>query len=262
MITAAVNRLRSFCSSVSISRRTGLVSLQVEKEQFNDISASRYWDRIDRPEQLPASLMKSIQILTDPATTGGGVVYSSASRVLAEFAEKTGIPIGSTQAGKGAIPYDHLMNSGPMGALGLRFANCLAHTADLVIGIGTRYTDFTSASNTMFQNPQVHFVNINVLSFDAHKEAAVPVIGDARETLSELQEVLGDWQVDEDYRREAMAQADEQRQAVRLATRSSTAIPAWAMRFLQPWVCEWLIRAGRSSPSSAMPPSSCTTRMY
>ncbi|MCT6901569.1 MAG: hypothetical protein M3Z40_11055, partial [Bifidobacterium sp.] len=86
------------------------------------------------------------------------------------------------------------MNSGPMGALGLRFANRLAHTADLIIGVGTRYTDFTSASNTMFQNPQVHFVNINVLSFDAHKEAAIPVIGDARETLSELQEVLGDWQ--------------------------------------------------------------------
>lgn len=189
-------------------------------------------------------------------------MYSSASGVLAEFAEKTGIPVGSTQAGKGAIPYDHLMNSGPMGALGLRFANRLAHTADLVIGIGTRYTDFTSASNTMFQNPQVHFVNINVLSFDAHKEAAVPVIGAARETLSELQEVLGDWQVDEDYRREAMAQADEQRQVVRLATRSNTAIPAWVMRFLQPWVCEWLIRAGRSSPSSAMPPSSCTIRMY
>ena len=192
MITAAVNRLRSFCSSVSISRRTGLVSLQVEKEQFNDISASRYWDRIDRPEQLPASLMKSIQILTDPATTGGGVVYSSASKVLAEFAEKTGIPVGSTQAGKGALPYDHPMNSGPMGALGLRFANRLAHTADLIIGVGTRYTDFISATNTMFQNPQVHFVNINVLSFDAHKEAAIPVIGDARETLSELQEVLGD----------------------------------------------------------------------
>ncbi|WP_180335467.1 thiamine pyrophosphate-dependent enzyme [Bifidobacterium asteroides] len=155
-----------------------------------------------------------METLTDPATTGGGVVYSSANKVLAEFAEKTGIPVGSTQAGKGALPHDHPMNSGPMGALGLRFANRLAHTADLVIGVGTRYTDFTSAFNTMFQNPQVHVVNINVLSFDAHKEAAIPVIGDARETLSELQEVLGDWQVDEDYRREAMAQADEQRQAV------------------------------------------------
>ena len=278
--TATVNRLPVLLlpSDYFSTRRTGSVLQQIENEQSNDISAndsfkavSRYWDRIDRPEQLSATLMRAMETLTNPATTGavtlclpqdvqaeaydfdldlfreriwriprirpdkdslaraaevikaskrpliiagGGVVYSSASKALAEFAEKTGIPVGSTQAGKGALPYDHPMNSGPMGALGLRFANRLAHTADLIIGVGTRYTDFTSASNTMFQNPQVHFVNINVLSFDAHKEAAIPVIGDARETLSELQEVLGDWQVDEDYRREAMAKADEQRQAV------------------------------------------------
>ena len=92
------------------TQRTDSVLQQVEKEQFNDISAndsfkaaSRYWVRIDRPEQLPAALMRAMETLTDPATTGGGVVYSSASKVLAEFAEKTGIPVGSTQAGKGAL---------------------------------------------------------------------------------------------------------------------------------------------------------------
>jgi 3D-(3,5/4)-trihydroxycyclohexane-1,2-dione acylhydrolase (decyclizing) len=217
---------------------------------------SRFWDRVNRPEQLPAALLGSMRVLTDPAETGavtlclpqdvqaeafdwpddlfakrvwhvrrpvpepaaldravatireaqrplvvvgGGVVYSEAEAALARFAEATGIPVADTHAGKGALPWDHLQAVGGVGSTGTPVANRLAREADVVIGIGTRYSDFTTASRTQFADPSVRFVNLNVTSFDAAKHAGVSVVTDAREGLAALTEALSGWRVDERY---------------------------------------------------------------
>jgi len=118
---------------------------------------------------------------------------------LADFAALTGIPVGETQAGKGSLAYDHPQCVGAVGATGNLAANRLAHDADLVIGIGTRYSDFTTASMTAFQNPHVRFVNINVAEFDAYKVAAIPVVGDARVALEEITEALTGFHVSAPY---------------------------------------------------------------
>ena len=130
---------------------------------------------------------------------GGGVLYSEASQALARFVEQTGIPVGETQAGKGSLAYDHPQNMGAIGATGTLAANRLAHDADLVIGIGTRYSDFTTASKTAFQNPDVRFININVAEFDAYKHAGLALTADARVTLEELTAALQGYRVSEDY---------------------------------------------------------------
>lgn len=117
---------------------------------------------------------------------GGGVQYSDATATLRTFVDRTLIPVGETQAGKGSLPYDHPANLGAIGVSGTLGANQMALDADLVIGIGTRYTDFTTASKTAFQDAGVRFVNINVAEFDAYKHAAIPLVGDARVTLEEL----------------------------------------------------------------------------
>src|SRR3970282_565552 len=130
---------------------------------------------------------------------GGGVIYSEATTVLRELAEATGIPVAETQAGKGALRYDHPLALGAMGVTGTPGANILAREADLVIGVGTRYSDFTTASKTAFQNPQVRFVNINVAEFDAYKHAALPVVADARVALQDLTAALSSYRVDTAY---------------------------------------------------------------
>jgi 3D-(3,5/4)-trihydroxycyclohexane-1,2-dione acylhydrolase (decyclizing) len=130
---------------------------------------------------------------------GGGVLYSEASQALASFVEQTGIPVGETQAGKGSLPYNHPQSMGAIGATGTSAANQLAHDADLIIGIGTRYTDFTTASKTAFQNPDVRFININVAEFDSFKHSAIPLTADARATLEELTEALKGYKVDGEY---------------------------------------------------------------
>ena len=208
---------------------------------------SRYWDRIQRPEQLVTSAIEAMRVLTSVVDTGavtlclpedvqseawdfpealfekrvweirrprpdaealnravewiraaerplivagGGVLYSEASASLALFASATGIPVGETHAGKGALAFDHALSLGAIGATGTRGANVLAREADLVIGIGTRYSDFTTASKTAFQNPKVRFININVGEFDAFKHGGVALVADARETLVALLEAL------------------------------------------------------------------------
>ncbi|NDD30576.1 MAG: 3D-(3,5/4)-trihydroxycyclohexane-1,2-dione acylhydrolase (decyclizing) [Proteobacteria bacterium] len=121
---------------------------------------------------------------------GGGVLYSEACEALGRFAERHGIPVAETQAGKGALAFDHPMAVGAMGVTGTFAANRLALEADLVIGVGTRYSDFTTASKSAFQNDDVRFININVAEIDAFKHAALPLTGDARVTLEELDELL------------------------------------------------------------------------
>ena len=130
---------------------------------------------------------------------GGGVIYSEASAALATFVERTGIPVAETQAGKGSLPYDHPQCLGAMGVTGTPGANLLARDADLIIGIGTRYSDFTSASKTAFQNPTVRFININVAEFDAAKQAGLSVVADARVALEELTHAVEGYRVDDGY---------------------------------------------------------------
>lgn len=130
---------------------------------------------------------------------GGGVLFSEASEALSHLVSQTGIPVAETQAGKGALPYFHPQNMGAIGATGTLAANSLAHDADLVIGIGTRYSDFTTASKTAFQNPAVRFVNINIAEFDAFKHSGIPLTADARQTLEELATALQGYRVGEYY---------------------------------------------------------------
>ncbi|WP_281355599.1 3D-(3,5/4)-trihydroxycyclohexane-1,2-dione acylhydrolase (decyclizing) [Amycolatopsis acididurans] len=135
---------------------------------------------------------------------GGGVRYSEAFDALRAFAERTGIPVAETHAGKGALSYDHPLSLGGAGVAGTRAANLIAEAADLVIGIGTRYTDFTTASKTAFQHPGVRFININVFEQDTYKHAAVPLVGDARAVLEELDATLGGYETAPAYRDEVL----------------------------------------------------------
>src|SRR5438067_574200 len=134
---------------------------------------------------------------------GGGVIYAEASGVLQRFVDQTGIPVSETMAGKGSLLYDHQLNLGAIGATGTFSANRIAKEADLVIGIGTRYSDFTTSSKTAFQNPEVRFININVAAFDASKHLALPLVGDAKVTLEELLELLAGYFVEASYRAQA-----------------------------------------------------------
>src|SRR4029079_10917908 len=131
---------------------------------------------------------------------GGGVIYADATDALRSFVEQTGIPVAETQAGKGSLPYDHPSALGAVGATGTFAANRIAAEADVVIGIGTRWSDFTTASKTAFRNGAVQFVNVNVADFDAAKHAGIALVGDARSTLERLLVLLGGHRVDDDYR--------------------------------------------------------------
>ncbi|MCI0796254.1 MAG: 3D-(3,5/4)-trihydroxycyclohexane-1,2-dione acylhydrolase (decyclizing) [Chloroflexi bacterium] len=246
------------------TRHVAPVLQQLEHPWSQDVSVndafrpvSKYWDRINRPEQLVGSAVEAVRVLTDQAETGavtlalpqdvqaeawdfpedffrrriwhigrpvpdrsalgravelitsanrplivagGGVIYSEATEALRELAEQTGIPVSETQAGKGALPFDHPSSLGAVGATGTAGANIIARDADLVIGIGTRYSDFTTASKTAFQHPDVRFVNINIAAFDAHKHSGVPLVGDARAAIEALSEALPEYRVSDNYR--------------------------------------------------------------
>ena len=236
---------------------------ELELPQSGDVTVndafrpvSKYFDRIWRPEQLPAALLSAMRVLTDPAETGtvtlcfpqdvqaeaydwpvdlfdkrvwhvarplpersvleaaaaiiksakqplivagGGVTYSRAQDALAVLCDATGIPVGQSQAGKGTLVYNHPQCLGAIGSTGTTAANAVARDADVVIGIGTRYSDFTTASRTAFQNPGVRFVNINVAGLDAIKHAGLAVQADAREALEALLPLLDGYRVDDGY---------------------------------------------------------------
>ena len=218
---------------------------------------SRFFDRVQRPEQLYSIALAAMRVLTDPAETGavtialpedvqaevvdvplaflqerewhlrrpvpergpleravaairaarapivvagGGVIYSGAEEALRALAEATGVPVATSQAGGGALAWDHPQYLGGIGATGSTAANRLAADADVVIGIGTRYSDFTTASRTVFQNEDVVFVNINIAAFDAYKHGTqLPVVADARETLLALRQQLDRFHVSDEY---------------------------------------------------------------
>ncbi|MFC4555719.1 3D-(3,5/4)-trihydroxycyclohexane-1,2-dione acylhydrolase (decyclizing) [Georgenia faecalis] len=162
----------------------------------------RVW-HVARPVPEPAALARAVAVLAAARrpliVAGGGAVYSQASEALAGLAAATGIPVADTQAGKGAIAWDHPQAVGGIGATGSSAANALAAEADVVLGVGTRYTDFTTASRTVFADPGVQFVNLNVLAFDAAKLSAHPLVADAREGVRALREALAGYRVSEAY---------------------------------------------------------------
>jgi len=177
--------------------------VQAEAYDFpEELFRKRVW-LIRRPTPDPVSFHRAVDAIRSASkpliVAGGGVLYSEASGALSQFATQTGIPVAETQAGKGSLPYNHTQSVGAVGATGNLAANRLAGDADLVIGIGTRYSDFTTASMTAFKNPAVRFVNINTAEFDAYKVSAIPVVGDAAATLEQLAAVLQAHRVTDSY---------------------------------------------------------------
>lgn len=188
---------------------TGAVTLclpqDVQTEAFDypeELFRKRIWSiPRTRPDEYQLKIaLNLIHSSKSPfIISGGGVLYSEATDALKQFVEKTGIPMGETQAGKGALSYDHPLNLGSIGATGSSAANLTAKESDLIISIGTRLSDFTTSSKSQFQNPEVKFIHINVNSMDAHKLSAVPLLGDAKVTLSELNILLSEYKVDSNY---------------------------------------------------------------
>ncbi|MDT0469015.1 3D-(3,5/4)-trihydroxycyclohexane-1,2-dione acylhydrolase (decyclizing) [Streptomyces gibsoniae] len=179
---------------------TGAVTLalpqDVQAEAFDwppELFAERTWT-VRRPGADPAELAQAVQAVRAArrplVVAGGGVHHSRAEEALAEFAEATGIPVAATQAGKGSLRWDHPQDVGGIGHTGTAAADELARTADLVIGVGTRYTDFTTASGTLFAGEGVRFLNLNISPFDGHKLSGLPLVADARSGLEELTEAL------------------------------------------------------------------------
>ncbi len=272
MLTAAagatINRLPVLLlpGDIFASRLVSPVLQQLESQVSQDLSVndcfkpiSKYWDRINRPEQIITSLPEAMRVLTSQAETGtvtlslpqdvqseaydypvslfekrthviprpqvdngllkkavqwiqssrkpliisgGGTIYAEGTAELKSLVEKTWIPVAETFAGKGSLNYDHPQCLGAMGVTGTPGANIIARDADLVIVVGSRLSDFTTASKTAFQNPNVRFININVAEFDAAKHAALPLVGDARTILSFLVGALDDFRITTDYAQE------------------------------------------------------------
>jgi 3D-(3,5/4)-trihydroxycyclohexane-1,2-dione acylhydrolase (decyclizing) len=266
---ATVNRLPVLLlpGDVFASRRPDPVLQQLEVPSRGDVSVndalqpvSRYFDRIERPEQVVPAALGAMRVLVNQADTGavtlafpqdvqteahdypeeflarrvwhlarpepdtgrltevvalirgakrplivagGGVIYSEATDALRGFVEETGIPVAETQAGKGSLPYDHPGSLGAVGATGTFAANRIAAEADVVIGIGTRWSDFTTASKTAFRDPNVRYVNVNVADFDAAKLDGIALVADARATLERLAVALEGHQVEPGYRERA-----------------------------------------------------------
>ena len=169
----------------------------------DELFAERVW-HVARPVPEPAALARALEVVRSAerplVVAGGGVVYAGATDALRAFAEATGVPVAETQAGKGSMPYDSPLALGAIGSTGTTAANTVAREADVVIGIGTRWTDFTTASRTAFQDPGVRFVNINVAPLDTAKHAGTGVLADAREALVALAGALAGWSVPAAYR--------------------------------------------------------------
>ncbi len=270
MLTAAaaatINRIPVLLipGDIFATRQVAPVLQQLESNLSQDVSVndcfkpvSKYWDRINRPEQLITALPEVMRVLTSQAETGtvtlcipqdvqaeafdfpeemfqkrvwfigrnmpdqtllsraialikeskkpiiiagGGTIYSDATAILKKLVNRTGIPVAETFAGKGSLDYNEPQNLGAAGVTGTPGAIAMAKEADLVIGIGTRYSDFTTISKSAFQDPKVRFININVTEFDSFKHGALPLIGDAKAILETLDRELSNFKVSADYR--------------------------------------------------------------
>ena len=290
---ATINRLPVLLlpGDVFASRRPDPVLQQLEIPWRGELSVndcfqpvSRYWDRIQRPEQLVPAALAAMRVLTSQADTGavmlalpqdvqteafdypaeflesrvwhvgrpvpdaaaldraaemirrakrpliiagGGVIYSDATAALQKLVKRTGIPVGETQAGKGSMPFDHPGALGGIGATGTLPANRVAAEADLVIGVGTRYSDFTTGSKTAFQDPDVRFININISEADSHKLGGLPLTGDARAAVEALDARLVGWTVAAGYWRQCgQLQAEWDKEVSRLYSLGHEPLPA------------------------------------
>lgn len=267
---ATINRIPVLLipGDIFATRHVAPVLQQLESNVTQDISVndcfkpvSKYWDRINRPEQLITSLPEVMRVLTSQAETGavtlcipqdvqaeafdfpsalfqkkvwyvgrtmpdasllekaiqqiksskkpliiagGGTIYSGATEVLKHFVDRTGIPVTETFAGKGSLDYDNPQNLGAAGVTGTPGAIEMAKDADVVIGIGTRYSDFTTISKSAFQNPNVKFININITEFDSFKHGALPLVGDAKGILEAINTKLADFKVSGAYRKQVV----------------------------------------------------------
>jgi 3D-(3,5/4)-trihydroxycyclohexane-1,2-dione acylhydrolase (decyclizing) len=277
---ATINRLPVLLlpGDMFATRVASPVLQELEDSRSYDISVndclrpvSRFFDRINRPEQLMSSALAAMRVLADPVETGavtialpqdvqaeawdwpeeffarrvwrvrrpapepdavaaaaallrgaerplivsgGGTIYADATAALGAFVDATGIPVAETQAGKGSLTYDHPCSVGAIGATGTTAANALAREADVVLGVGTRWSDFSTASRTIFADPDVRFVNLNVAPLDAFKQGGVPLLADARTGLEALAEALEDWSVEDSYGAGARALAVDWDQTV------------------------------------------------
>lgn len=201
LIPSMLNAMRVLTDPAETGAVTVCLPQDVQAEAYDwpvELFARRVW-HVARPVPEPAALARAAEVVRSAKRpvliAGGGTIYSEASAALAAFAEATGIAVLDTQAGKGAIPFDHPCAAGGVGSTGNDAANALAADADVVIGVGTRYTDFTTASRTVFKDPDVRFVNINVKAFDAAKHGAQMVVADAREGLVALTDALAGYRV-------------------------------------------------------------------
>ncbi|MFF6985736.1 3D-(3,5/4)-trihydroxycyclohexane-1,2-dione acylhydrolase (decyclizing) [Streptomyces sp. NPDC010273] len=197
LVPAALNAMRVLADPVETGAVTLALPQDVQAEAYDwpdEFFAERTW-RVRRPAADPAELAAAVGAVREARrpliVAGGGVHHSRAEAALAEFAAATGIPVASTQAGKGSLNHDHPQDVGGIGHTGTATADELARLADLVIGIGTRYTDFTTASGTLFERPGVRFLNLNIGAYDGHKLAGQPLIADARSGLTALEGELG-----------------------------------------------------------------------
>jgi 3D-(3,5/4)-trihydroxycyclohexane-1,2-dione acylhydrolase (decyclizing) len=233
LIPAALSAMRVLTNQAETGAVTLALPQDVQAEACDypeEFFEKRVW-RVGRP--VPETeLVEDAAVLVREAgrpmiVSGGGTIYSEATEALRRLAERTGIPIAETQAGKGSMPYDHPLALGAVGATGTSAANRAAREADLVIGVGTRWSDFTTASKTAFQNPNVRFVNMNVADFDAHKHAGLALVGDARAMLEALESALGGYEVEPEYREQSRrANADWDREVERLYTLGHGPLPA------------------------------------
>ena len=200
---ALLGAMRVLTDQAETGAATIALPQDVQAEAFDwpvSLFAKRVW-HIDRPAPDATALARAVAVLRGArrplVVVGGGVIYSEAGEQLRRFAEATGIPVADTHAGKGALLWDHPQAVGGMGSTGTPVANALAREADVVLGIGTRYSDFTTASNTAWQNPDVQFVNLNIARFDAVKQSGLSLVADAREGLTALTEGLAGYRVDD-----------------------------------------------------------------
>ncbi|GHF36101.1 3D-(3,5/4)-trihydroxycyclohexane-1,2-dione acylhydrolase (decyclizing) [Streptomyces mashuensis] len=205
LIPAALAAMRVLADPVETGAVTLALPQDVQAEAYDwpeEFFAERTW-HVRRPAPDPAELdaaVRAVRAARRPLiVAGGGVHHSGAEDALRALADATGIPVASTQSGKGSLRYDHPADVGGIGHTGTATANALARAADLVLGAGTRWTDFTTASATLFTAPGVRFVNLNLAGHDAHKLAGLPLVADARTGLEALAAGLAGHRVDEEY---------------------------------------------------------------
>ncbi|MCX5198287.1 3D-(3,5/4)-trihydroxycyclohexane-1,2-dione acylhydrolase (decyclizing) [Streptomyces sp. NBC_00249] len=205
LVPAALQAMRVLTDPVATGAVTLALPQDVQAEAHDwpeEFFADRVWS-VRRPRPDRAELAAAAEAVRGSARpliiAGGGIRHSAAGPALAAFAEATGIPVATTQAGKGVLPWDHPAEVGGVGHTGTDTAAALAREADLVIAAGSRLTDFTTASATLFQDPAVRFLGLNLDPFDAHKLAARPLVADAREGLAELREAVAGYRVDPAY---------------------------------------------------------------